>query len=93
VGSQKSRLVPGQMELKWLRVTAPDAAGVENQGLDSKAISRIAVPVDFARHVYSALRPGSSMLLTDEDINLDSTAEGMTVLTDETDAEHEAEGE
>ncbi len=31
------------------------------------------------------------MLLTDEDINLDASAEGMTVLTDETDAEHATE--
>ncbi len=49
VGTEKSRIVPDQMELKWLRVNAPDDAGVESQGLDTKAISRIAVPVDFAR--------------------------------------------
>jgi L,D-transpeptidase catalytic domain len=90
-GKEKSRIVPGQMELKWLRVNAPNDAGVESEGLDAKAISRIAVPVDFARLVYSTLRPGSSMLLTDEAINLEATTEGMTVLTDETDAEHEAE--
>jgi L,D-transpeptidase catalytic domain len=91
VGTEKSRIAPDQMELKWLRVNAPNDAGVESEGLDSKAISRIAVPVDFARNVYSALRPGSSMLLTDEPITLDATMPGMTVLTDESDAEHEAE--
>ena len=91
VGAEKSRIVPDQMELKWLRVNAPNDAGVESRGLDTKAISRIAVPVDFARLVYSTLRPGSSMLLTDENINLEATTEGMTVLTDETDAEHAAE--
>ena len=91
VGAEKSRIVPDQMELRWMRVNAPDAAGAETEGLDSKAISRIAVPVDFARHVYSVLRPGSSMLLTDEPIALDAAMPGMTVLTDESDAEHEAE--
>lgn len=91
VGAEKSRIVPDQMEMKWLRVNAPNEAGVEAEGLDSKAISRIAVPVDFARHVYSALRPGSSMLLTDEPIALDAAMPGMTVLTDESDVEHEAE--
>ena len=72
-------------------MNAPNEDGVETEGLDSKAISRIAVPVDFARNVYSALRPGSSMLLTDEPIALDAAMPGMTVLTDESDAEHEAE--
>ena len=91
VGTEKSRLVPDRMELNWLRVNAPDATGEQVQGLDSQAISRIAVPVDFARQVYGVLQAGSSMLLTDEDINLDASAEGMTVLSDETDAEHATE--
>ena len=91
IGTEKSRLVPDQMELKWLRVNAPDAAGEQTQGLDTRAISRIAVPVDFARQVYASLQVGSAMLLTDEDINLDASTQGMTVLTDETDAEHAAE--
>ena len=93
VGAEKSRIVPDRMELKWLRVNAPNADGVETEGLDGKAISRIAVPVDFARHVYSALRPGSSMLLTDEPIALDASVPSMTVLSDESDAEHAAEAE
>lgn len=90
-GNQKSRIVPDQLELKWMRVNAPDAAGVETMGLDAKAISRIVVPVDFAKLVYAELKTGSTMLLTDENINLDGNNQGMTVLTDESDAEHEAE--
>ena len=91
VGSEKSRIVPDRMELKWLRVNAPGADGRESQGLDIDAIRRIAVPVDFARQVYSILQPGSSMLLTDEAIALDATVPSMTVLSDESDAEHAAE--
>jgi len=91
VGTEKSRIVPDQMELKWLRVNAPDATGTESQGLDTKAISRIVIPVNFAKHVYAELKTGSTLLLTDEDINLDGTNQGMTVLTDETDEEHAME--
>lgn len=91
VSNQKSRIVPNQMELKWLRVNAPDAAGMESLGLDTKAISRIVVPVDFAKLVYGELKTGSTMLLTDEAIDLDGSNKGMTVLTDESDVEHEAE--
>jgi hypothetical protein len=90
-GSEKSRIVPDQMELNWMRVNAPDVAGMESIGLDTKAISRIVVPVDFAKHVYAELKTGSTLLLTDEAINLDGINNGMTVLTDESDAEHEAE--
>ena len=60
-------------------------------GLDQKAIQRIVVPVDFAKLVYSELRTGSTMLLTDEAINLNGTSTGMTVLTDESDFERAEE--
>ena len=43
--------------------TAPAAV---NGSLDRDAISRIAVPVDFAKLVYEQLKPGSSLLLTDQ---------------------------
>ena len=48
------------------------------------------VPVDFARQLYGTLKPGSSLLLTDEPIALDGV-QNMTVLTDEPDTEHNAE--
>lgn len=90
-GTEKSRIVPDRLELNWLRANAGNGESQPVNGLDSDAISRIAVPVDFARLVYSTLKPGSSMLLTDEPINLDAASQGMTVLTDESDAEHAAE--
>jgi hypothetical protein len=87
-----SRIVPGQLELNWLRVNADEAAA-PSLGLDGSAIRRIVVPVDFAKAAYSVMRPGSSLLLTDEEINLDSSAQGMTVLTDEPDDVHAKETE
>jgi len=89
-GTEPSRIVPDEMELKWLRVNASASGVAPTAGLDPAAISRIAVPVDFARLLYSSLQPGSSLLLTDEPINLDGV-QNMTVLTDETDTEHNAE--
>jgi len=87
LGTEKSRIVPDRMELKWLQVNA-GAGSQDSLGLDPDAISRIAVPVDFSRKLYAELKPGSSLLLTDEAINLDAPTQGMTVLSDETDAEH-----
>ncbi len=90
VGTEPSRIVPDEMELKWLRVNASASGVAPNAGLDPAAIRRIAVPVDFARLLYSTLQPGSSLLLTDEPINLDGV-QNMTVLTDEPDTVHNAE--
>ncbi len=94
VSAEKSRIVPNQMELNWMRVNVPgNAAQTIVSGLDPNSIRRIVVPVDFARLVYNELQPGSSLLLTDEDINLDATTQGITVLSDETDEEHAKETE
>ena len=89
-GTEPSQIVPDEMELKWLRVNASASGVSPTAGLDPAAIRRIAVPVDFARLLYSSLQPGSSLLLTDEPINLDGV-QNMTVLTDEPDTEHNAE--
>lgn len=84
-----SKIVPDQLELNWLRVNAASSASDAAAGLDTNTIKRIVVPVDFAKLVYATLRPGSSMLLTDEDINLDGDSQGMTVLSDDSDEEQD----
>ena len=91
VSNVPSRIVPGQNELNWMQVNVPNAGAQIQTGLDAKAMQRIVVPVDFAKLVYTELKTGSTLLLTDEAINLDGTNQGMTVLTDESDVEHEAE--
>lgn len=90
IGRVPSRIVPDQLELKWLRVDASADSATATTGLDPAAIRRIAVPVDFARRLYAALKPGSSLLLTDEPISLDGV-QNMTVLSDEPDTVHNAE--
>ena len=86
-----SLLLPDRPGLKWMNVSVPsvpDAPGeAAPKGLmDKDAISRIAVPVDFARLVYEQLKPGSSLLLTDSSITKSNSGQGMTVLTDSTGA-------
>ncbi len=90
---EPSKIVPDQMELNWLRVNAASSPIVANAGLDANTIKRIVVPIDFAKLVYAELQPGSSLLLTDEDINIEATTQGMTVLSDESDEEHAKETE
>ncbi len=82
--NEPSRIVPGQNELNWMQVNVPNGGAQIQTGLDTKAMQRIVVPVDFAKLVYTELKTGSTMLLTDEAINLDGNSAGMTVLTDET---------
>lgn len=82
--NEPSRIVPGQNELNWMQVNVPNGGAQIQTGLDTKAMQRIVVPVDFAKLVYTELKTGSTMLLTDEAINLDGNSTGMTVLTDET---------
>lgn len=89
---QRSRIVPGRNELNWLQVST-EAGATPVLGLDGGTLKNVIVPIDFAKQVYSVLRPGSAMLVTHGDINLDTPTQGMTVLTDETDAEHDAETE
>ncbi len=90
VSTQRSRIVPDHYELNWLRVSTEESEAPA-LGLDNGTLKNVVVPVAFAKQVYSILRPGSALLLTDGDINLDAPTQGMTVLSDETDAEHAAE--
>jgi hypothetical protein len=85
--STPSLLVPGQPGLKWMNVSVPgvpDAAEhvVRDGVINKDAISRIAVPVEFAKLVYGQLKPGSTLLLTDGSITKSNSGQDMTVLTD-----------
>lgn len=89
IGATPSLLVPDRPSLKWMNVSVPNvdaSAPAPRSLLDEDAISRIAVPVDFSRLVYEQLKPGSSLLLTDQSITKANSGQGMTVLTDGPDA-------
>ncbi len=86
IGETPSLMVPGKPSLKWMNVSVPNvdanAKAAAGQGLDRHAISRISVPEQFAALVYEQLKPGSSLLLTDQSITTDNSGKNMTVLTD-----------
>ncbi|MBP8098086.1 MAG: L,D-transpeptidase [Arenimonas sp.] len=86
VGTTPSLLLPDRPSLKWMNVSVPnvDPSGTaaKKSFMDEDAISRIAVPVEFSKLVYEALKPGSSLLLTDQSITKVNSGQGMTVLTD-----------
>jgi hypothetical protein len=89
VSASPSLLVPDRPGLKWMNVSVPNVAAstvpvAVNGSLDKDAISRIAVPVDFAKLVYEQLKPGSSLLLTDQSITKANSGQSLTVLTDST---------
>jgi hypothetical protein len=90
-GREMSRIVPDRRELNWMQVNVSGGAAEPKAGLDASAMQRVVLPAEFARLLYPVLYPGSSLLLTDEDINLEGTSKGMTVLTDEPDEEHDLE--
>jgi hypothetical protein len=87
-----SLLVPDRPSRNWMNVSLPSiASGPGANGavaskpageIDREAISRIALPPEFARLVYEELKPGSSILLTDQSITADNSGKSMTVLTD-----------
>ncbi len=86
-----SRLVPDLPALNWLAIPLPGSdapAGSPAKGLDYEAVARIALPVDFAKLVYRELKPGSTLLLTDEHLSRANDGKGMTVLSDESDDSH-----
>jgi len=85
--STPSLLVPDKPGLKWTNVSVPNvpdpSAPVVTKGtIDKEAIRRISVPVEFAKLVYTQLKPGSSLLLTDGSITKSNSGQDMTVLTD-----------
>lgn len=86
MGTTPSLLLPDRPSKKWMNVSVPNvvASGKSTTagGLDKDAISRIALPTEFSRLVYEALKPGSSLLLTDQSITRANSGQGMTVLTD-----------
>jgi len=87
-GATPSLLLPDRPSLKWMNVSVPNidpsAKAASTGMMDKEAISRIAVPVEFSKLVYAQLKPGSSLLLTDQSITSSNSGKGMAVLTDST---------
>jgi hypothetical protein len=91
-GATPSLMVPDRPSRNWMNVSLPYVASGPGTNAavasksasahDRESISRIALPPEFARLVYEELKPGSSILLTDQSITADNSGKNMTVLTD-----------
>lgn len=75
-----STVLPDRPALRWLALPpVPDAAGGSaDTPREAFASGRIVVPQAFARAVYEALRPGATVILTDEPLQPGSA--GVDVL-------------
>ena len=86
VRAEPSRLAPGHPALNWLALGLPGQTGGERtpQALDPQLASRIVIPAHFADAVYDALKPGTTVLVTDEPVLSRSTdGQRVTVLATE----------
>ena len=66
--SEASAVLPDRPALRWLALSPVPAAtgGSGDTPREAFASGRIVVPQAFARAVYEALRPGATVILTDE---------------------------
>lgn len=83
-GTGNSALVPGRPALRWLEVpldTATPAPGDDLRQL--VADGRLRVDAGFARHVYDALVPGTTIVVTDEPLRTTVAADVTVLQADE----------
>jgi hypothetical protein len=85
-GESPNAVLPDHPALRWLAIPVPNArAPSEGDLRQALATGRIRVSDAFAHRVYEALRPGATVVVTDESIQRATPPEGLTVLrADET---------
>ena len=88
-GPEASVVVPGRPALRWLAISLDGAPRIAQPDLRPLLASgQLRIDPEFATHVYDALKPGASLVVTDEAIRTDES-DDVTVLRaeeDETDA-------
>jgi L,D-transpeptidase catalytic domain len=92
--NEPSKIVPNKNAKNWMSIPMPgyvlNADKAKTPGtLDPAAVKRVAIPVDFARSVYDALTPGSTIVLTDAHVLPRTTGKDMTVITSAAPADEE----
>lgn len=85
-GESPNAVLPDHPALRWLAIPVPNARTPREGDLhQALATGRIRVADAFAHHVYEALRPGATVVVTDESIQRAAPSDGLTVLrADET---------
>jgi L,D-transpeptidase catalytic domain len=92
--NEPSQIVPNKKAKNWMSIPMPGYAVSADKAktpgtLDPAAVKRVAIPVDFARSVYDALTPGSTLVLTDAQVLPRTTGKDMTVITSAPPADEE----
>jgi hypothetical protein len=58
--------VPDPTKFSWLRIGVPGHIGEQGTQVDPNAVARIKMPADFAARLNGILRPGATLLVTNE---------------------------
>lgn len=75
---EPSVVVPDRPARRWLSLAVPSHEGTSPELGEAVKTGRLVVPRDFARIVYDVLRPGSTVIVTDEP--LEPGAGNVTVM-------------
>jgi hypothetical protein len=77
---EPSRIVPGRAALDWLAIGDGSRAD-RVEPLAGEYASRVSFPSDFAQKVYDNLRPGATVVITNESLETSATGSKLTVMT------------
>jgi hypothetical protein len=78
--AEPSRIVPGRAALNWLAIgdgRRPDRV----EPLAGEFAQRLSFPSDFAQKVYDNLRPGATVVITNETLETSATGSKLTVMS------------
>ena len=75
---EPSLVVPDRPALRWMALSMPDPQASPTDLKDAMASGRLSLPTDFARAVYDTLKPGDTVIVTDEPLQPAGAA--LTVL-------------
>jgi len=77
--TEPSKIVPGRSALNWLAIGDGSRAD-RIEPLAGEYASRMSVPSDFAQKVYDNLRPGATVVITNESLETSATGAKLTVM-------------
>jgi len=78
--AEPSRIVPGRSALNWLSIGDGSRAD-RVEPLAGEIAARMIVPSDFAQKVYDNLKPGATVVITNESLETSATGSQLTVMT------------
>jgi hypothetical protein len=78
--AEPSRIVPGRNALNWLAIGDGTRAD-RVEPLAGEFAARVSVPSAFAQKVYDHLRPGATVVITNESLETSATGSKLTVMS------------